>query len=208
MDLPTDWQADPIVRIEAAATPLFRGLPALLCALACGTSDPGDQRSMLDRARRFEATLRDGFASVLDGTGFPLDPAGRATCQAAATALEAWCRGLASLRDAPNPEAISHLLEEFETNTSPAMEAAIDAARAVFLTGVLKRQAFYAAASDDMLTELERINRSVQLVAVNAAIEAARVGDAGRGFSVIAAEVRGLTRRTTEVIETRRASQG
>lgn len=48
------------------------------------------------------------------------------------------------------------------------------------------------------MEQIAMISRSVRLVALNAAVEAARVGDAGRGFSVIAAEIKAQA----EAIET------
>lgn len=57
----------------------------------------------------------------------------------------------------------------------------------------------------DTLTAIEKVSFSVRLIALNATTEAVRAGDAGRGFAVIAREIRSLSDRASELVSSARA---
>lgn len=88
---------------------------------------------------------------------------------------------------------IADIASTVRQNSEVAGEAAENAEQAV---GIMQRFSDAVSAIGAMVTTINGIADKTNMLALNASIEAARAGDAGRGFSVVAGEVKELAQQT------------
>ncbi|HUN97129.1 MAG TPA: methyl-accepting chemotaxis protein [Bradyrhizobium sp.] len=173
------------------------------------TTEADRARMMADLARRFE----QGMEGVIAGVGGRAEDMGRSAEELARVAERG--RGLA--------EAVAARAEQASVNVQSVASATQELAASIHeisnqvqrSVSVSSRARHETQRTSELIRGLssaaEKIGTIIQLIqaiasqtnllALNATIEAARAGDAGRGFAIVASEVKNLASQTAQATE-------
>lgn len=202
MSVIPDWQNDPMVKIERAILPVL-WLPF---DYLIGGEDQCSYAEVANALGRAIDVFEKYAADELDPIGVTLDAKSQSLCELAAKETKTVQRNLQSsvMVDGKTDDRVQWL-HHLTVKLRPAVENALDAIREAFLTKVLQDQAKNEKLTKKSISQLESISKQIFFVAVNASIEAKRIGEKGAGIAYIGSEIRELSQSATRAISQMRA---
>jgi methyl-accepting chemotaxis protein len=169
-----------------------------------------DKRDMMNRlATDFQSTVGNIVDSLTDAAGNMQDNAEKMKSNVDSAITQSTVVSSAALQASTNVQSVASATEQLTASVS-------EIRRQVHATTATSRDAVeQARETSEIMTNLSdaanRIGAVVELItdiaaqtnllALNATIEAARAGDAGRGFGVVASEVKNLAQQTQTATE-------
>ena len=176
----------------------------LVAALAHGdlsrTVRPSGDRDLLGNAMRDTVARLNSTVSQIHACGAELSRSTTQLLDGNAVLIEN-SHGTAAKADsvsAASEEMIASITE-ISRSTNHAASVAVDAVSTATRAGeVIATLAEASGEINSVVGLIQRIASQTNLLALNATIEAARAGDAGKGFGVVAEEVKELAQQTAQ----------
>ena len=194
----TDAPREIANRAEALVLTLPQRILSLLLRSATGGAIARDTALVTDAHAFMAGSFVPTFANAINGTlPEPLS-------EAHARLLTTLDGLLTSLPDALG-DASPPLLAQIGDVVSEELTPAISAFLAALFDAVVAAEKAAARRMKDVdnsaLSQIDEIAQTINFIAINASVEAARAGDAGKGFAVIATQIRELSQKSKDAVD-------
>jgi len=175
---------------------------AALSLLVLMTKDDGEKahaarQLSIDRVTAAHEMLGTKLPEMLRASNHSFPPELEQQRQACFEALTPLIEVLKEPGKAQSPEFSDHCLYHLEPLVSSFLKQMTEHL-------MESQKQLEALRQEDMLKAIanaEVVGKNIQLIAFNASIEAARIGDLGKGFTVIASEIRDLSGKTQKFLD-------
>ena len=186
-----NWEDDALSAIYRRVWPAMWAGHRALARMLAGTGNPITDFAAFEVA--YSALTALG-PEALAAAGIEMTATDRRTINAEAENLRVIQRKLLGAdKGTLTPAKADALMDEIERDLHPALQRAVDRFRRVFIGYNMSQQEAYALQARDAARELRLISKKIFFISINASVEAARVGDAGRGFQQISTDIRALS---------------
>lgn len=163
--------------------------------------EAGATRSGIEVVKRASGYLDERFerefAEAAGGMPEALGAARRRLLEAVSTMV-----GSVAVTDR---EIAEDTIAEMARATEETLEPAVTAFLGALFDAVVAHERAAAKRAQDVdssgLDQIDEIARKITFIAINASVEAARAGDVGAGFGVIAAEIKSLSQQAKKSID-------
>ena len=190
-----DWSKDPVVQFENAVLPvLWQGQSMICDSLASEKDSSNGQPVVLTTFDTAIEMLRKNAKVMLSARDIRADATDLLPLTQAAKNIETLRNALeVELFTTISKQRAATLLAHITQDVAPAVDLALNIYRRIFISHVLAQQHANALQAQEAIQRLDKISKQIFFISINASVEAARVGEAGRGFTQISTDIRALS---------------